>query len=72
MERMLTKSSISCYLFSYSSFSTSRIQGNTENYEKMKYWLQHTGSPLSKIERAEFVDEKTIEKFDFDSFSILP
>lgn len=33
-------------------------------------WLQHTGSPKSKIEKCEFSDKKTVEKYQFTGFDI--
>jgi hypothetical protein len=36
----------------------------------MKRWLQTTGSPQSRIDKAEFLNEKEIKTFTFDSFKI--
>lgn len=35
-----------------------------------KEWLQKTGSPSSRIDKAEFKNEKEIEDYSFKSFSI--
>ena len=36
-----------------------------------KNWLQHTGSPKSRIEKCEFKHEKAIDKLSFNSFKII-
>lgn len=35
-----------------------------------KQWLSEVGSPDSKIEKAEFKDEKDINKLDFENFVV--
>ena len=47
---------------------TGQIQGKEEAVKKMKEWLKKTGSPKSKIEKAEFRTEKEITKLEFTSF----
>ncbi|XP_057661144.1 acylphosphatase-1-like [Diorhabda carinulata] len=47
------------------------IQGNSSNIESMKNWLEKTGSPRSKIEKAVFCNEKEIEHLTYDSFKIV-
>lgn len=47
-----------------------QMQGKDDAVKKMKDWLKSTGSPKSKIDRAEFKNEKEIEKFEFAEFSI--
>ena len=47
------------------------MQGSPTNIEVMKVWLRETGSPMSRIERAVFTDERDIPKLDYTSFEIL-
>ena len=49
----------------------SRMQGHSDKIAEMKNWLQHTGSPLSSIDHAVFTNERSVEKAEFESFSIL-
>jgi len=35
-----------------------------------KKWLRHTGSPQSRIDRCEFKNKRTIDKPEFEKFSI--
>ncbi|XP_057303624.1 acylphosphatase-1-like [Hydractinia symbiolongicarpus] len=46
------------------------IQGEKKNVTKMKEWLQHQGSPKSKIEKCEFRDEKNIDSLQFTNFEV--
>ena len=46
------------------------IQGTDEKYELMKKWLETKGSPQSSIDRAVFVNERSIQKLDFEKFDI--
>ena len=45
-----------------------QIQGKEEAVKKMKEWLKKSGSPKSKIERAEFKSEKEVPQLEFTSF----
>ena len=47
------------------------MQGSPTNIEVMKVWLRETGSPMSRIERAVFTDERDIPTLDYTSFEIL-
>lgn len=47
-----------------------QLEGEQQQVEKMKEWLQHTGSPESQIDRAEFRNTKEIDSFSFTSFDI--
>jgi acylphosphatase len=47
-----------------------QMQGKEDSVNKMKSWLQKTGSPKSKIERAEFKSIKEIKKLEFASFDV--
>ncbi|XP_064110719.1 acylphosphatase-2-like isoform X1 [Macrobrachium nipponense] len=50
------------------------VEGQLEGVEQqigfMKDWLEKTGSPSSRIERAEFKNEKAIEDYTFSGFNI--
>ena len=46
------------------------MQGEVENVEQMRVWLKQKGSPLSKIEKAEFLNERDISSLEFTEFSI--
>jgi len=46
------------------------LQGPNFAIDQMKIWLQNTGSPYSKIEKAHFTDEKEIQDYAFDNFSV--
>ncbi|XP_045476003.1 acylphosphatase-1-like [Harmonia axyridis] len=46
------------------------LQGDMDKVNMMKVWLQKTGSPKSKIEKAEFRNEKQITSASFNDFSI--
>lgn len=47
-----------------------QLEGPTKEIEEMKHWLKTTGSPSSKIEKADFTDIQEIPKFSFNDFSI--
>lgn len=46
------------------------IEGDEENINKMKSWLQTTGSPQSRIEKAIFSANKAIDAPLYQSFNI--
>jgi acylphosphatase len=46
------------------------MEGDANKIADMKRWLQTTGSPQSRIDKAEFLNEKEIKTFTFDSFKI--
>ncbi|XP_078698019.1 acylphosphatase-2-like isoform X1 [Branchiostoma floridae x Branchiostoma belcheri] len=46
------------------------VQGKRELVQQMKHWLEHTGSPMSRISRATFRNQKDISKLEFDKFKI--
>ncbi|GBN33628.1 Acylphosphatase-2 [Araneus ventricosus] len=46
------------------------MQGKEENIEEMKNWLRRTGSPMSKIEKCIFTNERHISKEEFSDFFI--
>eukprot|EP00208_Stichococcus_sp_RCC1054_P004621 CAMPEP_0206134986 /NCGR_PEP_ID=MMETSP1473-20131121/367_1 /ASSEMBLY_ACC=CAM_ASM_001109 /TAXON_ID=1461547 /ORGANISM="Stichococcus sp, Strain RCC1054" /LENGTH=96 /DNA_ID=CAMNT_0053526661 /DNA_START=218 /DNA_END=508 /DNA_ORIENTATION=- len=43
-------------------------QGVADQLESMKDWLQHTGSPASKIERVAFKTQRDLEKLEYTAF----
>jgi len=47
-----------------------QMQGKEDSVNKMKSWLQKTGSPKSKIDRAEFKSIREIQKLEFASFDV--
>ncbi|XP_049979848.1 acylphosphatase-2 isoform X1 [Alexandromys fortis] len=49
---------------------TGQVQGPEEKVNSMKAWLSKVGSPSSRIDRADFTNEKTISKLDYSNFSI--
>jgi acylphosphatase len=44
------------------------IQGKEDAVKKMKEWLSKTGSPQSKIERAEFRNERELTGLEYKDF----
>ncbi|KAJ9600127.1 hypothetical protein L9F63_009537 [Diploptera punctata] len=49
---------------------TGKLEGSREKIEEMKKWLTNVGSPKSKIDKAEFKNEQTINKSSFKQFDI--
>ncbi|XP_055484723.1 acylphosphatase-2 [Psammomys obesus] len=49
---------------------TGQVQGPEEKVDSMKSWLSKVGSPSSRIDRADFSNEKTISKLEYSDFSI--
>ena len=49
---------------------TGIAEGRIEKINELKYWLQFTGSPKSKIETAEFEDEQPCEHRMYSRFDI--
>ena len=48
-----------------------QMQGPSNEVKQMKQWLTSTGSPKSKIAKAEFKNEKTIGALDHSTFKIV-
>ncbi|UJR25500.1 hypothetical protein I4U23_006846 [Adineta vaga] len=46
------------------------MEGRKEDIDKMKSWLRTTGSPKSKITKADFANEKTITELTGKSFDV--
>ena len=49
---------------------TGVLEGRIEKINELKYWLQFTGSPKSKIESADFQDESPCESRRYERFDI--
>ncbi|XP_053133637.1 acylphosphatase-2-like isoform X2 [Hemicordylus capensis] len=48
---------------------TGQVQGPKEKVEIMKNWLRSVGSPMSRIDRAVFSNERAISSLEFQSFA---
>ncbi|XP_028575333.1 acylphosphatase-1 isoform X5 [Podarcis muralis] len=48
-----------------------QIQGPTVKVRQLQEWLQKTGSPKSRIDRAEFRNEKKIARLEHSDFCIV-
>ncbi|CAK6982644.1 acylphosphatase-2-like [Scomber scombrus] len=46
-----------------------QVQGPADRVSEMKYWLEHVGSPSSRIDRAVFSNQKDISKLELHGFS---
>ncbi|XP_011256643.2 acylphosphatase-1 [Camponotus floridanus] len=46
------------------------LEGEKTQVEEMKQWLRRTGSPQSRIDKAEFRNEKEISQPSFSNFEI--
>ncbi|XP_014270766.1 acylphosphatase-2 [Halyomorpha halys] len=46
------------------------IEGEKRSFNMMKDWLSRVGSPSSSIDKAVFKEEKQIQQFSFNDFSI--
>ncbi|KYM97165.1 Acylphosphatase-1, partial [Cyphomyrmex costatus] len=46
------------------------MEGTKTQINEMKEWLRHTGSPQSRIDKAEFRNEKEISQPSFSNFEI--
>ncbi|XP_041979736.1 acylphosphatase-2-like [Aricia agestis] len=47
-----------------------QIEGPSDKVDNMIQWLKTTGSPSSKIDKAEFKNDKEISEYTFKSFDI--
>ncbi|XP_070697219.1 acylphosphatase-2-like [Pempheris klunzingeri] len=45
-----------------------QVQGPADMVEEMKVWLSKEGSPSSRITRASFTNQKTIDKLELSGF----
>ncbi|KAM9013649.1 acylphosphatase-1 [Ara ararauna] len=48
-----------------------QVQGPSARVRELQDWLRKTGSPQSRISRAEFRNEKKIEALEHDDFQIV-
>lgn len=46
------------------------IEGEADKVEEMKTWLRTKGSPASRIDKAEFKNEKEIQEYNYPSFTV--
>ena len=46
-----------------------QLEGECIKIERMKNWLQNSGSPSSRIDKAVFSNEKSISEYSFDEQS---
>lgn len=46
------------------------VQGSSDKINQMKSWLKNKGSPKSRIDKADFLNEKVITEFSCDEFVI--
>ncbi|KAL6105728.1 acyp1 [Pungitius sinensis] len=48
-----------------------QLQGPRSHVKEMQEWLKSTGSPKSRISKAEFKNEKAIDSLEHSSFNIV-
>lgn len=48
---------------------TGQVQGPKEKVDSMKNWLSCVGSPMSRIDRAVFSNERQISSLEFHTFT---
>ncbi|XP_016387321.1 acylphosphatase-1 [Sinocyclocheilus rhinocerous] len=48
-----------------------QLQGPASKLQQMQQWLQTTGSPQSRIAKAEFKNERPVDKLDFKDFKVV-
>ncbi|XP_052001985.1 acylphosphatase-1-like [Xyrauchen texanus] len=48
-----------------------QLQGPVSKVQQMQQWLQTTGSPQSRIAKAEYKNERTVDKLDFKDFNVV-
>ncbi|XP_060939155.1 acylphosphatase-1 [Limanda limanda] len=48
-----------------------QLQGPRSKVKEMQEWLKSTGSPKSRISKAEFKNKKTVQSLEHSSFSIV-
>ena len=50
---------------------TGELQGEQEMVSVMRTWLETTGSPQSRVDRAEFRNTRQINNYSFENFKII-
>ncbi|KAF6720708.1 Acylphosphatase-1 [Oryzias melastigma] len=53
----------------YSGTVVGQVQGPAEQVEEMKVWLSKEGSPSSRITKASFSNQRSIDKLELSGFS---
>ncbi|KAF3707913.1 Acylphosphatase-2 [Channa argus] len=53
----------------YSGTVVGQVQGPADRVEEMKVWLSKEGSPSSRITRASFSNQRTIDKLELSGFN---
>lgn len=48
-----------------------QLQGPRSKVKEMQEWLKSTGSPQSRIAKAEFKNEKTVKSLDHSAFKVV-
>ncbi|XP_033497827.1 acylphosphatase-1 [Epinephelus lanceolatus] len=48
-----------------------QLQGPRSKVTQMQEWLKSTGSPQSRIIKAEFMNEKTVDSLEHSSFKVV-
>ncbi|KAK7152445.1 hypothetical protein R3I93_010612 [Phoxinus phoxinus] len=48
-----------------------QVQGPAGRVQQMQRWLRTTGSPQSRIAKAEFRNERAVDKLDFKDFKVV-
>ncbi|XP_062379628.1 acylphosphatase-1 [Sardina pilchardus] len=48
-----------------------QLQGPADKVKQMQEWLKTTGSPRSRIDKAEFKNEKKVETLDHKDFKVI-
>ena len=46
-------------------------EGRLDKMVDFKYWLEHKGSPKSKIESAVFIDESPVDSRNYTKFDVV-
>ncbi|XP_068085989.1 acylphosphatase-2-like isoform X3 [Anabrus simplex] len=49
---------------------TGQLEGEPSKVDEMKYWLSNIGSKNSRIDKAEFRNEKEISAYSFTDFTV--
>uniref|UniRef100_UPI003AAE3327 acylphosphatase-2-like n=1 Tax=Centroberyx gerrardi TaxID=166262 RepID=UPI003AAE3327 len=52
----------------YSGTVVGQVQGAADMVQEMKVWLSKEGSPTSRITRASFTNERSIDKLELSGF----
>ncbi|CAM9248445.1 unnamed protein product [Ectocarpus fasciculatus] len=47
-----------------------QAQGSMERVDALKHWLEHVGSPKSRIDHAQFSNEHDLTELEFDGFKV--